>query len=88
MARTRALIREVNERMAEIAAEMSFDDPIVLFCECARPGCVERVEVERRIFSEARTNPGRYLVVRGHEASRDRPVGGDGYILVDVGEDI
>lgn len=87
MARTRALIREVNERMAEIAAEMSFDDPIALFCECARPGCVERVEVQRRVFSEARSHPGRYLVVRGHEAARDRLVSGDGCLVVEVDED-
>jgi hypothetical protein len=84
MARTRAVIREVNERMAEIAAEMSFDDPIVLFCECARPGCSERIDVERRVFSDTLTHPGRYLVVRGHEASGDLLVGGDGYLVVEA----
>ena len=87
MSRTRALIREVNERMAEIAGEMLFDDPIMLFCECARPGCTERIEVERRVFSEVRARPGRYVVVRGHEARRDRVVAGDGYAVVEVDEE-
>jgi hypothetical protein len=84
MARTRALIREVNERMAEIAGEMLFDDPIVLFCECARPGCTERIEIERRVFAELRRRAGRYVVLRGHEESRDRVVGGDGYVVVEL----
>jgi hypothetical protein len=84
MPRTRAVIREVNERMAEIAAEMSFDDPITLFCECARPGCSERVDVERSVFSETLHHTGRDLVVRGHEASGDRVLDGDGYLVVEI----
>jgi hypothetical protein len=87
MARTRALIREVNERMAEIAAEMLFDDPIVLFCECARPGCTARIEIERGVFTELREHPGRYLVVRGHEESRERIVGGNGHLVVELDEE-
>ena len=83
MPRTRALIREVNERMAEIAAELLFDDPLVLFCECARPGCGERIEVPARTFAEVRAQPDRVVGAAGHEEPRDRAEPGDGFLVVE-----
>jgi hypothetical protein len=80
----RGLIREVNERMAEIAEEMLFGEPLVLFCECSRPGCTRRVTVEAAQFAGVRAVPGRFVVAEGHEAAGQRVIErGPGFLIVE-----
>ena len=46
---SREVLREVNDRLAEIQSREG-DVVLTLLCECAGPSCVERVAVVRRRF--------------------------------------
>lgn len=64
----RALFREVNTRIGAI--NDLFDDFLLSFqllCECGTDGCVERMEVPKRVFDDVASKPAHYLVAPGHE---------------------
>ena len=65
-ARTEALFRDVNERIAESAER--FDAPSTQFvCECADPSCTHRVEATLAEYEEVRSDGATFLLVPGHE---------------------
>jgi hypothetical protein len=65
-ARTEALFRDVNERIAESAER--FDAAGTEFvCECADPRCTHRVPVSLAEYEEVRAEPTTFLVKPGHE---------------------
>jgi len=74
LAKNEAVFREVNERIAEITAELSPgaahpDQVDGLICECSDPLCLERISAITIAEYEAiRTEPTRFIIARGHEA--------------------
>ena len=76
--RNEALLREVNERIAEVdkAAEennLASDETLFEFlCECGRDdgaggSCVERVHMTIREYDQVRSEDDRFVVHPGHE---------------------
>jgi hypothetical protein len=57
--------REVNERIEEIAAGVSFAPEFV--CECGRTDCAERLRVPLDEYEAVRKHPRRFIVASGHE---------------------
>ena len=66
IARTESLFRDVNERIAETADRFGADDAEFV-CECADPGCGERLPAPLDEYEEVRTDGVRFLVAPGHE---------------------
>jgi hypothetical protein len=66
IARTEALFRDVNERIAEVAEHLGTDDAEFV-CECADVDCGERVEVSLDEYEMVREDGARFLVAPGHE---------------------
>jgi hypothetical protein len=65
-ARTEALFRDVNERIAE-SAERFDADFTEFMCECADPACTERVEASLEQYEDVREDGATFLVAPGHE---------------------
>jgi hypothetical protein len=67
-ARTEALFRDVNERIAESAHR--FDASSTQFvCECADPNCTHRVEATLDEYEDVRADGATFMLVPGHEHS-------------------
>ena len=65
-AKTEALFRDVNERIAETAER--FDATGTEFvCECSDPNCTHRVEASLAEYENVRQDPTTFLLVPGHE---------------------
>jgi hypothetical protein len=65
-ARTEALFRDVNERIAESAQR--FDAQTTQFvCECADANCVHRLEVTLDEYEDVRADGATFMLVPGHE---------------------
>ena len=69
IARTEALFREVNERIAESAERLDADDAEFV-CECADAGCTTRVEATLDEYQQVREDGTTFLLVPGHEDAR------------------
>ena len=66
LARTEALFRDVNERIAESAE--GFDaDHADFVCECGEQDCTERVPATLDDYERVRADGARFLIRRGHE---------------------
>jgi transcription initiation factor TFIID subunit TAF12 len=64
-ARTEALFRDVNERIAESAQR--FDaDTTQFVCECADPTCTDRVEATLDEYEDVRADATTFLLTPGH----------------------
>jgi hypothetical protein len=62
------LFREVNERIAELSETLDNPNgPQAFFCEWARLGCREMVEVPLEIYAIVRSDDDAYVVSAGHE---------------------
>ena len=69
LARTEALFRDVNERIAESAE--SFDaDEADFVCECGEQACTERVSATIDEYERVRADGRRFLIRPGHENER------------------
>jgi phosphoribosylaminoimidazole-succinocarboxamide synthase len=69
LARTEALFRDVNERIAESAE--SFDaDHADFVCECGHQACTERVSATLDEYERVRADGRRFLLRPGHENER------------------
>ena len=69
IARTEALFRSVNERIAEAAARFS-SDATEFVCECSDQACTERVEATLKEYEEVRAQSTHFLLRPGHEDTR------------------
>jgi hypothetical protein len=69
IARNEALFREVNERIAEAAERFDADDASFV-CECAEPGCTERIDATLEEYERVREDGATFLLVPGHEDER------------------
>jgi hypothetical protein len=69
IARTEALFRDVNERIAE-SAERFDSDHAEFVCECADQSCAERVPATLDEYERARADGTHFLLRPGHEDTR------------------
>jgi hypothetical protein len=69
IAKTEALFRSVNERIAESAQRFEADDAEFV-CECSDSACTDRVAATLDDYEEVRAESTRFLVVPGHEDTR------------------
>jgi transcription initiation factor TFIID subunit TAF12 len=65
-ARTEALFRDVNERIAE-SAQLFDTDSTQFVCECADPNCTHRLEATLDEYEEVRADGATFMLVPGHE---------------------
>ncbi len=66
VAHTEALFRDVNERIAASADRFNARDAEFV-CECADPGCAERVPATLEQYEEVRSDGTHFLLSPGHE---------------------
>jgi hypothetical protein len=64
-ARTEALFRDVNERIAESAQRFDADSTQFV-CECADPDCTHRVEATLEEYEQVREDGTTFMLVPGH----------------------
>jgi hypothetical protein len=69
IARTEALFRDVNERIAESAQRFESDEAAFV-CECADQDCTERVDASLEEYERARSDGTHFLMRPGHEDTR------------------
>lgn len=69
LARTEALFREVNERIAETAERFDAEETNFV-CECADQTCTHRVEATLVEYERIREDGATFLLVPGHEDER------------------
>lgn len=69
IARTEALFREVNERIAESAERFEATETNFV-CECADPTCTHRVGVTLAEYEQVREDGATFLLAPGHEDER------------------
>ena len=69
IARTEALFREVNERIAESAERFEATETNFV-CECADPRCTHRIEATLEQYERVREEGDRFLLVPGHADDR------------------
>lgn len=82
LARTEALFRAVNERIAE-TAERSDAEEADFVCECTDPGCTHRIELPLDEYDGVRSDPTAFVVADGHEDERiESTVESDGEVAV------
>jgi len=70
IARNEALLREVNERIFDVADGLRVlpDDGLLDFhCECGRPGCDQFVHIRASDYQRVRSDNDRFVLVPGHE---------------------
>ena len=65
-ARTEALFRDVNERIAE-SAERFAASSTQFVCECADPGCTNRLEATLEEYERVRADGATFMLAPGHE---------------------
>jgi hypothetical protein len=66
IARTEALFRDVNERIAESAEGFGSEDASFV-CECSDASCTHRVDATLESYEEVREDGATFIVVDGHE---------------------
>ena len=64
-AKTEALFRDVNERIAESAQRFE-SDSTQFVCECADPTCTDRVEATLDVYEDVRADATTFLLTPGH----------------------
>jgi hypothetical protein len=64
-ARTEALFRDVNERIAESAQRFEADSTQFV-CECADPNCTHRLEASLAEYEDVRADGATFMLAPGH----------------------
>ena len=64
LARNEAFFRQVNERINDIVGHS--DQAYEFLCECADPGCTERITLTSGDYEWVRSDPTRFVLARGH----------------------
>ena len=65
-AKTEAVFREVNERIAETAQRFEADEAAFV-CECADPDCSHRIEASLADYERVRSDATHFLLAPDHE---------------------
>ena len=66
LARNEAFFRQVNERINDVS--VSGEDGYQFVCECADPGCTERITLMTADYEWVRAKPTRFVLAPGHVA--------------------
>jgi len=66
LVRSPLLLREVNERIAEIASS-SVGDPTEFLCECSRNHCEETIALSLPEYERVRSSSNLFVILPGHE---------------------
>ena len=66
LVRTRVLLREVNERIAEIASSWAGETPEFV-CECSGHDCGETLMLTLPEYERLCSSPNLFVIVPGHE---------------------
>jgi hypothetical protein len=66
LVRNQLLLRDVNERIAEVAAGWT-DDPPAFLCECSNDDCEETLALSRDEYEIVRSSLNLFVVFPGHE---------------------
>jgi hypothetical protein len=67
LAENEALVREVNERVGDVAASWYDEDEKVAFvCECSLEDCTERIELSMREYERVRSSPAWFAIRPDH----------------------
>jgi hypothetical protein len=64
--RNSLLIREVNQRVADLSDSWNDGDPREFLCECGDEACIQVIPVTRADYQAAREHSGRYLITSDH----------------------
>ena len=82
-ARTRALFREINNRVAELSADLGAM-PAGFVCECTSLDCAVTIPLRLEDYADVRDDPACFIVAEGHERNDLEAVfaRGDGYLVV------
>jgi hypothetical protein len=83
-----ALLREVNDRIADVAEHFRVlpeDQRLEFRCECGRSGCDTMLSMSVREYEHVRSDNDRFAVAQGHEDDEIERVveRGEGYVIVD-----
>ena len=82
-ARRQVLLREVNERIAELTDSVGWLDYKMLICECSRADCAEPVEITAAEYEAVRAVGSRFVVLAGHQQDDvERVVDRNGRFLI------
>ena len=74
LVRNQVLLREVNERVAEVAWGWTGVSPEFV-CECSRDECAEMLALPLPEYDRIRSSPNLFVIARGHECPQvDRVV--------------
>ena len=68
LVRNQILLREVNERVAEVADTWAGEPPKFL-CECSNTDCVETIALSQSEYETVRSSPNLFVLLPGHELS-------------------
>ena len=68
-ANRRGLLRELNERIAEVGAGLGFEDGGLLrfVCECGNGGCMQTIELTHAEYEAVRAHARRFAIAPDHE---------------------
>jgi hypothetical protein len=66
LVRNQILLREINERIAEIASS-SVGDPPEFLCECSRNDCTETLALSLTEYERVRSSSNLFVILAGHE---------------------
>ena len=66
LVRNQVFLREVNERIAEVAAAW-MENPPEFLCECSNEACVETLAVSSDEYDAVRSSSNLFVVLPGHE---------------------
>ena len=88
-ARNEALFREVNQRIAELSANLGADE-LPILCECATLGCQTMISVPSAEYHRVRGNPRMFFIFPGHDVSEIEDVveRHDAYQVVEKHDDV
>ena len=65
-ARNEELVRDVNRQIEEGASLHEISTSMPLHCECAQPGCLEKIDVDPQTYEPILGERYRFIVVPGH----------------------
>jgi hypothetical protein len=83
LAQNEVMFREVNERIREVSAHVgALDSGPEFLCECANEDCLERIRLSPAEYESLRSEPRRFVVLRGHETEIERVVADRGRYLI------
>ena len=67
LAANESIFREINEQQEAGHQRFGLTGPQEFVCECADVSCTERVHLTRDDYEGIRSNPRRFVIVRGHD---------------------